>query len=258
MKIGFAIGKVTGSELNPVFKLVDVVHSYNDIKKAEQTSLCGHSRSFFNFIQALGRNATFVKEVLTIRKELRLPEAGLPFKKYLGFNDFVAKHIKKDISIVQRFLGSNKLHNSFIYPREIDKCLYDIVFYGIVSPFSAVQSSIAWNLSISSPVECVELNIFAPVTKHALHKFIDRNWKEIAASMNHLEQKPTADFSQIRPRDFEIVDLRDQKKFTFAKIEGILSDRYGEDDVDATINQDSVKTAYTRTKKKIFDIFKSK
>lgn len=258
MEIGFAIGKTTGDEFNPIFKLVDVVRTYDDIKKAEQTGLTGHTRSFFNFIQALSRNPAFTKEILNIRKELKLPASGLPIKKYLSFNDFIGKNIKKDISIIQRFLGSNKLHTSFEYPHELDKCLYDIAFYGIVSPFSAVQSSITWNLAISSPVECIELSIFAPVTKHALHKFIDRNWKDISASMKHLEQKPTADFSQISPRDFEIVDLRDQKKFTFSKIAEVLSDKYGENDVDATINQDSVKTAYTRTKKKILDIFKSK
>ncbi|MDD2804970.1 MAG: hypothetical protein PHV33_05405 [Elusimicrobiales bacterium] len=258
MEIGFAIGKTSGGEFNPNFTLVSIVRTYDDIRKAEQTGLVGHTRSFFNFIQALSRNPAFTKEILGIRKELKLPTSGLPFNKYLSFNDFVSKNIKSNIPIIQRFLGKNKLRNSFAYPPELDKCLYDIVFYGIVSPFSAVQSSIAWNPSISSPVECIELSIFAPVTKHALHKFIDRNWKDISSSMRRLEQKPTADFSQISPRDFEIVDLRDQKKFTFSKIAEVLSDKYGEDDVDATINRDSVKTAYTRTKKKIIDIFKSK
>lgn len=258
MKIGYGIGKVTGTEYSPEYSLIDVVYDYPSIKQHEAKGLVGHKRPFYNFVQALTRNALFRKEVLSLRKELGIPTDGLSFKKYQTLNTLIGKDKTNGINVAQMFLGRNELSHNFTYPNELDKCLYDIVFYGLVSPFSAIQSAIAWNSSAWEPTGYIEINIFAPVTKNALHRFIDENWKVLESEIKNLDKKPTADFSLISDRDFEIVTLKDEQKLTFPKITDRIYKKYGNDDSDYKINDDSVKTAYARTKKKITDIFTPK
>lgn len=250
MNIGFALGKISGSEPDLIYTLVDVAHDYPSIRKAQRIGLYGHSQSFYSFIRCLELNPDFERKILSARKALGIPSKGKPFSKYFPFSEASRLPRKTLLNYFTQIPDSE----DFDYPRELWNCFYDIIFYNIVSPFSAIQTPITWRASYES----VNISIHTHATKNAVHTFIDNNWKLISAEVSRLGKQPTADFSAIRPMDFEIVGLRDNQKLSFAKIADKLQAKYGADDYDSKINEDSVKTAYTRIKKKIAGVFKPK
>ena len=250
---------MSGNDYASERTLVDVVHDYASIRQAEKKGLLGHEKLFVNYIQALSNNENFTKEVFKTRKELLLPCDGLPFKQYLDFNQFLKANMPKKQAFVMSFMNEcQRLRSEYVFHNNTSEHLYDIIFYGFVNPFNLEQSAISLRFSTPEPIEAIEIKIYEPMSKNAVLRYIDKNWKSIESGMKYITKKSTTDFHLISDRDFEIVTLRDEQKLTFAKIADKISKSSIEDDSDSAINEDSIKTAYKRAKKKISDIFKPK
>lgn len=98
--------------------------------------------------------------------------------------------------------------------------------------------------------ETPTIKINYKISKNELIEWIHANWNEDLGFIQRLPSKP--DF-RISKRDRKIVELRDKKRFRFAKIANEIIKEYGIDDAEANINENSVKMAYKRAK----DIIKS-
>ena len=95
----------------------------------------------------------------------------------------------------------------------------------------------------------IKIVIQSKVSKNKLIKFIKENFKQLEEAMEESNLPEDVGF-YISRRDWEIVNIRDQKKWKYRKIADYISKEY--DDFD--INEDSVKTAYDRAKKKILSL----
>lgn len=258
MKIGFALGKITGEEFYGLaYNLVEVTYNYSEIKKAKKRGLHGHTKTFFDFIQALSRNDLFEQEILRSREKIGLPQNGLPFEKYKTYGYHDRETILKYFDQLDRF------HEQYVYPLELETYLYDIIFYGIVSPFESVQSEISWHTTelradelerTTGEIKSIMIKIVGPITKNAFHRYIDKEWPNIQEKIKLLAKKSVTNFASINDRDLEILSMRNEQKLTFSKIADKISKKYDSEE-DSTINEDSVKTAYKRAREKIANTF---
>ena len=216
---------------------------------------CLCDRRVFNYIKSLESNEKLISGVALLRKKYNIPANGYLIKDWSNYPYFKSILVKgRKVEKWKKRLQheAENLFNSlnvspFLMPylNAYNLVVGNFVFLGFGRIF------------ISPYISKGDIGIFIKgnVSKYEFHKFIDTNWKKIQKEMTSIISKerylPKWKISQ---RDRLIVKLRDEKRLTFNEIANKITTKYRLDPTDTSVNEDSVKAAYHRAKKKIESI----
>jgi len=250
MKILFLIGSPPNT----------AVSSWKEIQQHQKYGFIP-TREVYDLIKALEKNAEFEKTIISARKKAGLPEKGISWQKYTStFFSYKVHKLpgnkrKKAIDLMSRAMREVFFLRGKDFNYHISKQLHHLI-YGNFVHFEFPP--IFWyyhrdhNDDGGEYYYYLSIRVHNKIAKNELINYIENNWKDISRSM-HL---PPKNKFFISPRDNRIIELRDKKKLTFNQIaDQIISDQ-NLTNSDGKINQDSVKTAYSRAKKKILSLTK--
>ncbi|HJX51044.1 MAG TPA: hypothetical protein VJ438_06295 [Candidatus Nanoarchaeia archaeon] len=246
--------KITFVFNNPKGKGFVSANTYNEIM-ALYKSVC--DRRVYNYIKSLENNELLLEEVRALRKKYDIPSEGYEVKNWLQFPHFEEIQIPEDKYKEWRKKlndDAKKLFNklglsSFLLPH---MNAYNLV----VGNFVFIGHG---RIFLSPHIVKGEVGIFIKgfITKNELHKFIDSNWEKIKKQMSEtIDKEKELPSWRISQRVRDIVKMRDEKKLTFNEIVERITSKYRLDPADASINEDSVKAAYHRAKKKMNSLTK--
>lgn len=238
MKIAFLIGGQF-----PVYTL----------KEIKETDPWAYDEAFYYQIKALERNAAFKKEVKLARVKLVIPEEGMDFSDYYNqdFEMLCNTNSETKVRKYKKWLGRIQEEKKRIYkklqlPEVVRGNIPSIIIANFVGP---TIDKIEIGGENHNHITHLTLTIKARVTKNELIRFIEAQWPTIAKY--HLPYLPDRPSFYISPRDLRIVDLRDEQKLSFRRIAEEIVKEFNIDDPEGKINEDSIKTAYRRAKRKI-------
>ena len=234
--------------------------SYEKIIKVDSEQI---DYKTYTFIKALEKNKQFENQIKKIRDKIGIPREGFTKKEYDSFRESHKIYPTKKSGYIgfghsDKFNEINKIIRNESLPIITHFNLNDLiassikylVFHnGIYAPNRAIyldDNKKPLPLNESTNIKIV---IQSKVSKNKLIKFIKENFKQLEEAMEESNLPEDVGF-YISRRDWEIVNIRDQKKWKYRKIADYISKEY--DDFD--INEDSVKTAYDRAKKKILSL----
>lgn len=235
MKIAFVIGGQ------------GIVYTLKEIKETDSWAF---DDALYYQIKALERNAAFKKEVKLARVKLAIPEEGMDFYDYYNqdFEMLCNTSSETKVSEYKKWLGRIQEEGKRIYkklhlPEVVKTNIPSIIIANFVGPTIDKIEIGGENLSY------LTLTIKAKVTRNELIRFIEAQWPTIAKY--HLPYLPDRPSFYISPRDLRIVDLRDEQKLSFRRITEEIVKEFNIDDPEGKLNEDSIKTAYRRAKRKI-------
>lgn len=260
MKIYFGLGYI---EDEPI----ELAKTWQDIQKSK---LLGPTRHQYQVFKLLEHNRVFWKEITKSRKKIGIPLEGISWKAISGWKnkyppnkeaaDEYIKALPKDSFKIlmkerERLEKILTLH-PFVYDELHDLLQANYVFTYPKDPimWDAIAHDEAdepiYDLNKIKRPEGINIYINETVTKNQLIKFIESNWNQI----NPVNQKLTSIASlTLSNKDKQILSLRESGK-TYAEIADILTNSDKSRNIDGSINEDSVKTAYHRTLEKISSI----
>lgn len=242
-----------------------VAYTWEDILRHNRRSLDYRiSRRFFNSIELLSRNPRFEKTILDLRKKYGIPPAGLQINDFLAALDADRRHAAPGVP--KDLYSSFHSEASRIYETHdliLGLQINEIVEYGVVDPMLMEPEDVRVAIhdkdidgdiyEEGDTATQVSIDILAPVSKNYLLKYITANWNHIEKGMRKLS--PSTSHPPVSKRDLEVFDLRTNRNLSFHLIADKIIKKYGADDAEAAINDDSMKTAYSRTKKAIDAMF---
>lgn len=208
---------------------------------------------------------TFIM-VKLLEDNKHLEDYVLELRKILGF--------KKECFTVNEYLNEtykNDEYMDFPYPESIDAWnnmgkLFDDRFHahenvqnwfqvilccGVIFPYHSIESkpiTLSTGFSLDGTLEKnfpINIALNKKITKKALIDFIEEKWELIKAYMSSMQE------DELSEREFEIYSLKKDNK-THAEIADILAPA---DDSEAKVNEESIKQAYYRVRKKVDSIF---
>ncbi|MBN2016100.1 sigma-70 family RNA polymerase sigma factor [Candidatus Dojkabacteria bacterium] len=244
MKIGFLIRNAKTGELVKVFTS----------KKVREYNPFVFNKKITNYIKALENHDKFATIIKEVRRKFDVPLQGFTVKDFGNDPQFQCLHSRYSyelenqiISSVKRKLRENNI--TLLEPINLDHNLFCIV----IGNFLYLQKGAIYHVPTSKNSNMMFFSVLYQVTKSQFKKYLDNNWESISKSLKNLPVLPQW---LITERDREIVHLRDEKKLKFTEIADKITKKYGKTLNDISINEDSVKAAYHRAKKKIKSLIK--
>jgi len=246
MKIKFLIG-------NPPHTAIS---KWKEIQQHQEDGYFTPTREVYDLIKALEKNAEFEKIIISARKKAGLPENGISWQKYTNtffpgkLRKLSGNKRKKAIDLISKALREVTFLRGMDFNYHISQQLHHLI-YGNFVYFEFPP--IFWYYHRDTEDDGDEyyyylsIRVNNKVTKNELINYIEDNWKDISKSM-HL---PPKNKFFISARDQRIIELRDKGKLTFNQIADKIISDLKINDPRAKINEDSVKTAYSRAKRKI-------
>jgi len=215
------------------------------------------SHNFYDKCKALEVNKEFEDKLKASRKSLGIPQEGYTPSYYE--NNIRSKNYPEILN--NQVQGEiNKLTCMFLFDHSIQKCLPELIYGDFVyfDTFITDTNDISYRLDDytdedSEIPDGVVIIIETVVTKNKLIKYIEDNWDGIESELSKL---PIRDRYTISNKDLKIVLLKDYKAYSFREIADTLATEYVSSNLYDKINDDSVKTAYSRAKKKIQSLAK--
>jgi len=262
MKIYFGLGYLEEEPL-------ELAKNWQEVKNSK---LIGPTPQQYQVIKLLEKNNRFWKEIAKSRRRLKIPEKGLSWSFIKDFKSLRSQNSDEvEKFIQQRDIGDfiktkrdeeKRILNLFQLHPFIEEVLDDIVQSNYIFPYP--MDPIGWGSSeydedndemvediaqIKNPQNIV-ISIQEKITKNQLIRYINDEWSEI----DKLNQKlPNPDTYSLSQKDRIIFKLRRQGK-TYSAIADELTEK--SPNPGGIINEDSVKTSYHRTKKKIESVAK--
>ena len=228
----------------PVFLWKELEKQINSVSNEYKSSY----KEFYNFVNLLSHNEKFVTRLNKIRDKYLFNE----FKLTEDLLSSLALYDKEAIKKINEFVekAENELFSEFDIDRRWKYLFKDLIIFG----YFCLGDDIYYDYIMYVPSEDrFNIAIYHPITKNQFYKSIDKHWEFI-----NKEIKKLSEFNNpyISDRDYKIVELRDEKKMKYSEIATQIVKEYGIDDYTGSVNEDSIKTAYKRTKDKINSINK--
>jgi len=243
---------------------------WKEIRELSKTDPAPDEDTFVLF-KALELNKSLEKELIQARRSLRIPENGLTWEQYAKRKDTKADHSKKELEDIIYFIHNHdkeiyrikrKLH---LHPQVAEQLENLILGYFVEPSFRGVSygcngANVEDYESIEDfdkdvEVDQVLIDMTKKISKNELLKYINSNWTEISKLLDYL---PEVKHFYISPRDMRIVELRDTQKLKYNEIAQQIIKEFSIDDINGSVNEDSIKTSYMRAKSKIEELAKTK
>lgn len=253
MKILFLIG-------NPPSVAVS---KWKEIQQYKEYGYFTPTKDVYTLIKALEKNNEFEKIIISARKRAGLPEDGMSWQEYTNtffpgkLRELSGNKRKEAIDLICKAIKEVTFLRGMDLNYHISRQLHHLI-YGNFVYFEFPP--IFWDYHGDTRNDGGEyyyylsIRINNKVTKNELINYIENNWKNISRSM-HL---PPKNKFFISPRDQRIIELRDKRGLTFNQIADKIISGLNPTNFDGKINEDSVKTAYSRAKKKITSLTNNK
>lgn len=258
MKIYFGIGYPP--------EPVKLAQNWDEIKAS---NLVSPTYKQYQIFKLLEKNKPFWNEIIKSRKRLGIPDSGLSWNYARSF-EFISEYRSKELDDYIDKLGhkifsdrlneQNRLRRLFNFHPYVEAELDDLLVSNYV--FTYPMDSISWGSSeydedkdetiddvslIENPHD-ITIFITEKITKTQLINYIKKYWNEI----DKLNQKlPDPDRYSFSKKDNRIFALKEVDRLTFAQIADKITEEFDNDNAEGTINEDSVKTSYHRTLRKI-------
>ena len=242
---------------------------WNEIQSLSKIEV-GPDEEAYILFKALELNHELDRELHISRNKLGIPMNGISWVEYKRLHGV---NIPKDTtdeetSKVLSFLKS--------YPNEISRIsrklklhplifeqLKNLILGDFVEPYprgigyGTNVDDVDYNGKVfqDGDVESVQIHVNKRATKNEVLKSIERNWTEIERLINLL---PLNNDFYVSNRDIRIVGLRDKEKMKYKDIAEKIIKEFSIDNIEGSINEDSIKTSYKRAKAKIVELAKSK
>lgn len=255
MKIRFLIG----------YPATQIVADWQEISKLPRDEFKPDQETFILY-KSLEFNSELEKHLIKARKHLHLPEGGLSWEQYQWRKDYKHDFPKEEMDEIIHYI--HNYHNEAskirkrlnLHPR-VSAQLDNLILGNFVDPTDsymgvgygahADEVDDDGNLYPDSVVDGVEIYISKRVSKNEMHKFIESEWLGISDLLNKL---PEHEHFYISNRDLRIVEMRDVEKLRYSQIVERITEEFAIDNMDGTLNEDSVKTSYKRAKGKIVNL----
>lgn len=209
-------------------------------------------KELYMFSRVLSLNNNFVNTYKKIRK------------KY-GFDQFSDKLTSQNLLALKKIdpelfngikkasnKGAKEILSKFNIDFRWDYLFINLVIFGYFSP----GGDFYWhNAGYYKGDNRFVIEVYHPVSKNYLHKLVENIWKYSGEEINNL---PKFNAINISDRDLRIVELRDEKKMKYIDIANQIEKEFKLNNKDGFLNEDSVKTAYKRAKKKITSLNKKR
>jgi len=256
-----------------------IVYTWKEMQKAKEEGYITISEDLFFIIKKLEENKHLLKEINKFRKKFSIPIGGLDKQKYIKnekyflFDRFASlkgsdKHEgevsktaheivdyikgvreKYIISPLVKYQLINIFLSELFNTANFFHCSEEIsLTKPLYVPFKN-ETPIMETISVVPPFSFSSVRIFLnspKIKKDTLKKFIDKNWDQIQARLNMVEDIKAYTISD---RDKNILELKEIKGKTYRQIAGILSEE------GLFIEEDAIKTAYLRATQKIKNLF---
>lgn len=237
--------------------------SLTDLIPYEQTKSgkIPQNREFCQFIQALELSDDFQRDIEAARRKLDVPTDIADLEGYIAADITLGMPAEN-----WSWLGEEKMLDEFSVRLEVldglaSKYGFDehigrsaleqiIGGYFAVVPFGKIYHELG---NRYDNYNSLTLTITTAVSKYELLKYIERNWNGISKDLKSLQVSPSVYLSD---RDKRIIILRDKEQLTYRAIADRIIDELGIDNADGSVNEDTVKSAYNRAKKKIQSLAK--
>ncbi len=243
------------------------VGEWKEIEEYRKLGYFTPSKEIYLLVKALEQNNEFEQLIKAARKDIGFDENGISWKEYVnkympGSKRKLTESERKDFIAI--FSKVAKKIFEIRQSMNLDYFVDIQLPYLIYGNFVYFEPPIYWYSH--SPVDqdgerikeeyiySIKIQINNRTTKNELINYIKNNWKDISYDIHGLA--PRAEF-YISLRDQRIVALRDKEKLTFKKIAEKIVEEFDLNDIEAQVNEDSVKTAYRRAKNKITFLTKS-
>jgi len=256
MKIKFVIG----------YPIKCCVSEWTQILEHKDEELLPDIKTFQLF-KALELNSEIEPELIHSRKELKIHDAGLSWERFQRYKNHDSKSLQIEIDesiswISGLYKEASRIRQKLLLHPQIEEQLPNLILGNFVEPdyrgitYGCRGANVGDYESIDDFDENVEvneitINISKRTSKNELTKYIDNNWEEIAKLLELLPEEKNFFISK---RDVRIVELRDQKKLKYDDIADIIVEEFSLNDLEGSINEDTIKTAYTRAKAKINEL----
>lgn len=243
---------------------------WKEIKELSKTEPAPDEDTYLLF-KALELNKSLEKELIHARRNLRLPENGLSWEEYKKRKDTKADHSKQELEDILYFLHNHDKEiyrikrKLYLHPQITEQLENLILGYFVEPSFRGISygcngANVDDYESIEDfdkdvEVDQVLIDITKRTSKNELFKYINNNWKNITKLMDYL---PEVKHFYISPRDMRIVELRDNQKLKYSEIAEQIIKEFSIDDINGSVNEDSIKTSYMRAKSKIDELAKTK
>ena len=260
MKIKFLIG----------YPAKSFVTEWQEIKKLSKKEAVPNEDTFVLF-KALELNKELEKELIKSRNNLHLPEIGVSWEEYKKRKDVKADHTKEELDEIIYFIHNyrKEIHRitrkMYLHP-QVEEQLENLILGDFVEPYFRGISYGCNGANVEDyesiedfdrnvEVDTVIIDITKKISKNELLKYIDNQWDEITRLLKYL---PEVKHFYVSPRDMRIVELRDGQKLKYNEIAEKIIKEFSIDDINGSINEDSIKTSYKRAKSKIDELAKIK
>lgn len=258
MKIKFLVG----------YPIEAFVTEWSEIRKLSEKIPAPDEKTFILF-KALELNQDLDFELKKSRKNLELPEEGLSWEQYEKW-----EIIPDKLTAFEREKRDNFYR---YYPKEIDRILrkmhlhlqvqeqlHNLILGNFVEPdyrgigygysgTNADEYESMDDFDDNTEIDTVSIMMTKKVSKNELIRFINKSWSDIDKLLGFLTEIGSV---YISPRDLRIVELRDSQKLKYNQIAEQIVEEFSIDDINGTINEDSIKTSYKRAKDKIQNLAK--
>lgn len=246
MKILFLIG-------NPPHT---VISEWKEILQYREYGHFTPTREVYDLIKALEKNTEFEEIITSARNKAGLPENGISWQEYTNtffpgkLRKLSGNKRKKAIDLTCKAIREVSFLRGMDFNYHISQQLHHLI-YGNFVYFEFPP--IFWHYHGNTEDDGGEyyyhlsIRINNKITKNELINYIENNWKDISRSM-HL---PPKNKFFISARDQRIIELRDEGGLTFKQIADTIISDFNSTNSDGKINEDSIKTAYSRAKRKI-------
>jgi len=148
--------------------------------------------------------------------------------------------------------GSKEIFRKFHIEPQWRYLIKDLVLLGYFAPGDDIYY---FNYGWYEDKGKFTLELYHPVTKNQIHKFIDNEWKYLSKGIDKL---PEVNKISLTERNYRILELRDEQKMKFSDIADKIENEFNIDNKDASINEDSIKVAYKRAKDKVLSIIRKR
>ena len=255
MKIKFIVG-------NPA---VNIANDWNEILEWNKSGLASYSYEEYLKIKGLEIIDDFEKEIKKSRKKLNISEKGMDYGNVvIILNEFAILSDDEKSMLKKIELEEQRINNIFILDNFIKKQVKPLIISDFVFPSKSnnnLDGSINYEVirdeefdeNGNLAVYGISININRPVKKNKLIKFIKDNWNTISIAVNKLSE----DKFNLSDYEIEIFNLRKQKLPFKAVVDEVIK-KLNIHNITGEINEDSVKTAFHRTEKKLNSLVKRK
>jgi hypothetical protein len=203
-------------------------------------------RKTYTTIKALEKNESFQKDIAYLRDTFSIPKEGFTQEEW----DEHKKNRRTDAKYAQWRLNlENALRTLLVSKYKIPTLLHANLLYVVLAnmvylPLNKIYLETPGTVLPLFNGDNLKLVLDGKVSQRELINYIKKNWDDISESMDNVLKSPEE--INISDRDFEILELRDNKKLGFDKIADVISDKYN-----IIISYDAINTAYHRAKKTI-------